>query len=105
MPKGKDMMTAKIMAIRAMGLDKYFDIILCSEDVGVNKPHRRVFETALQKANVHPHESVMIGDYYEADIQGAQKVGMHTIFFDPKKEHPNPDVPVIHSLKDLIKLF
>jgi putative hydrolase of the HAD superfamily len=86
-------------------LEQYFDIILCSEDVGVNKPHRRVFETALDKANVSPTNAVMIGDNLEADILGAKKVGMKTILFDPKKEHSTTQTPVIHSLKDLIQLF
>lgn len=86
-------------------LHKYFDIVLCSEDVGVNKPHRKVFETALEMAKIGPTDAVMIGDNYEADIQGAQKVGMHTIFFDPNGENKAPQTTVIQSLKDLTKLF
>jgi putative hydrolase of the HAD superfamily len=86
-------------------LEQYFDVILCSEEVGVNKPHRRVFETALQRANVDPNASVMIGDNMEADIIGAKKVGMNTILFDPKKEHNTAQSTVIHSLKELTNLF
>ncbi|MEX1003510.1 MAG: YjjG family noncanonical pyrimidine nucleotidase [Crocinitomicaceae bacterium] len=86
-------------------LHPYFDIVLCSEEVGVNKPHPLVFETALRKAAAAPHEAVMIGDNYQADILGAKKAGMKTIFFDPKKSHPKPKSPVIHCLKDLITLF
>lgn len=86
-------------------LNQYFDIILCSEEVGVNKPHRKVFETALSRAQVDPANAVMIGDNLEADIQGAKKVGMKTIFFDPKKEQPNADSVVIHNLLDLKKIF
>ena len=79
-------------------LTKYFDIILCSEEVGVNKPHRKVFEAALQKAKVDPINSVMIGDNFEADILGAQKVGMNTIFFDPNKTGKSNKSLLIHSL-------
>lgn len=86
-------------------LDKYFDVILCSEEVGVNKPHRKVFETALRKANADPANAVMIGDNFEADIIGAQKVGMKTIFFDPKKESASSHSVVIHSLLELKEFF
>ena len=86
-------------------LDKYFDIILCSEEVGVNKPHKKVFQTALEKANVDPANAVMIGDNYEADILGAQKAGMKTIFFDPKKNGEQNHSVVIHSLLDLKDIF
>lgn len=86
-------------------LEQYFDVIICSEDVGVNKPHRRVFETALSKAGVDPANAVMIGDNFEADILGAEKAGMKTIFFDPKNESSNSHSNVIHSLLQLKEIF
>lgn len=86
-------------------LDQYFKVILCSEDVGVNKPNRKVFEKALELAAGFPENSLMIGDNLEADIIGAQKVGIKTILFDPKKEHQTSVTPIIHYLKDLQNLL
>ena len=86
-------------------LDQYFDIILCSEDVGVNKPNKKVFEHAMFLAKSNVQESLMIGDNIEADILGAQKVGMKTILFDPKREHKTTISPIVHYLKDLQNLL
>lgn len=90
-------------------LNRYFQLILCSEDVGVNKPNKRVFQRALELTNCDPANAVMIGDNIEADIRGAQKVGMSTILFDPKKEHtaysPQDNHLIIHDLKDLQSIF
>lgn len=86
-------------------LRPYFDIILSSEEVGRNKPHRSVFEAAMAKANTSPAESVMIGDNLEADIEGGLKAGMHAIWFNPKKEK-NPGTYIeIHGLKELLSIF
>jgi putative hydrolase of the HAD superfamily len=65
-------------------LRPYFDLILCSEEVGHNKPSRFIFEHALHKTGALASESVMIGDDYEVDIVGARNCGMHGILFDPE---------------------
>ena len=70
-------------------LIQYFDVILCSEEVGKNKPHKSVFIEALRRAKATSEESIMIGDNYIADIIGAEKVGIPGILFDPHNNHTN----------------
>lgn len=65
------------------GLNPYFTHVIISEDVGVNKPNKLIFEHALAKASAQKHESIMIGDSLEADIRGAQNFGLKAIFFNP----------------------
>ena len=49
-----------------------FDFIVTSEQVGCEKPDKRIFETALSHVNC-PGESVwMIGDDLKCDIEGAK---------------------------------
>lgn len=69
------------------GLKPYFDVVLCSEEVGKNKPARLVFDHALNLANAKVDESVMIGDNYEADVVGAENAGIRAILFDPNRIH------------------
>ncbi|MGJ8761437.1 MULTISPECIES: YjjG family noncanonical pyrimidine nucleotidase [unclassified Polaribacter] len=57
----------------------YFDKIITSESVGVKKPNPKVFTYALEVANAHKDNSIMIGDNIEADIEGALSVGMQAI--------------------------
>ncbi len=69
------------------GLINFFDVVLCSEEVGKNKPHKDVFQEALKRAQTSSSDSIMIGDNYIADIIGAEKVGITGILFDPHKSH------------------
>lgn len=43
------------------------------------KPHPAIFTGALGKLEVEPGESVFVGDRLDADILGAQGVGMHGV--------------------------
>ncbi|MBA3985296.1 MAG: noncanonical pyrimidine nucleotidase, YjjG family, partial [Flavobacteriales bacterium] len=70
--------------MRNSKIDGFFNTITNSEMVGVKKPNPKIFHYALEKAKTLPHQSVMIGDNMEADIEGAQNVGMQTVFFNYK---------------------
>lgn len=83
-------------------LENYFDVIVCSEDVGKNKPSPDIFYFSMQKANATCCDSVMIGDDYEIDILGALNVGMKGILFDPDKtRNHSEDENRIHQLNEL----
>lgn len=60
----------------------YFDTITTSEAAGVKKPNPRIFKVALQAAQATAEGSMMIGDTYEADILGAERMNMKTICFN-----------------------
>lgn len=88
------------------GLNPYFRNVIISEDVGVNKPHKAIFEYALNKAQAQKQESIMIGDSLEADIRGAQDFGMKAIYFNPlNKEKPGDVEWQIHNLEELLHHF
>jgi len=88
------------------GLNPYFDNVIISEDVGVNKPNPIIFEYALDRAKATKEESIMIGDSLEADIYGALGFGMEAIFFNPtKKEKPDDVIKEITHLEELLTLF
>lgn len=87
-------------------LNPYFTNVIISEDVGVNKPDKAIFEYALQKAGAKKENSIMIGDSIEADIRGAQDYGIKAIFFNPLKKEKPADVEwqIIH-LEELLQHF
>lgn len=82
-------------------LEPYFEHVVTSENVGVKKPDPRIFQYALEKAEASPSESIMIGDNYEADIQGALNVGMKAIMCEFNGEMPRRDVTSVKTLLEL----
>jgi len=88
------------------GLNPYFKNVIISEDVGINKPDKAIFEYALDKAKALKPESIMIGDSIEADIRGAQEFGIEAIFFNPhNKEIPHDVKRQITHLEELLLHF
>lgn len=83
------------------GLITYFDVIVCSEVIGKNKPDPLIFAHALSEAKAYPTNSLMIGDDYHADINGAIQSGMQALLFDPfEKELTNYE----YKIKDLSEI-
>ena len=82
------------------GIAHYFKTVTNSERVGVKKPNPLIFNSALDLAKATPQQSVMVGDNFEADIIGAENVGMHTIFFS-QKTPPDNTRAIISSLQDI----
>ncbi|MBT8256365.1 MAG: YjjG family noncanonical pyrimidine nucleotidase [Bacteroidia bacterium] len=89
------------LKLRNSKIDVFFDTVTTSEEVGVKKPNPAVFNRALEKAGTIPHQSMMIGDTFEADILGAEQVGMHTLFFNYRKEEPPENYRVIHDIHEI----
>ncbi|HTX43530.1 MAG TPA: HAD family hydrolase [Methanocella sp.] len=68
------------------GLDRYFEAIVLSSQVGVKKPGSRIFARALSDLNVKPSDVVMVGNDMAADMMGASKLGMRTIYIQQKNK-------------------
>ena len=67
-----------------LGIAHYFDIIVASHDARVRsaKPDPHIFNYTLEAVGVSAAEAVHVGDTYEADIIGAQGVGIRPILID-----------------------
>ena len=92
--------------MRSAGIDHYFDGVVLSEDIGVNKPNPAIFEHALRVADVSAAEALMIGDNFEVDIEGAQRVGIDQVYYDVahlslNEKHCHPPTYTIGSLLEL----
>lgn len=83
------------------GLISFFDLIICSEVIGKNKPDPAIFNYALKEAGANPMDAIMIGDDYHIDVAGALQVGMHAIHFDPIEKNKYRYDWVISDLSEL----
>jgi putative hydrolase of the HAD superfamily len=82
-------------------IKNHFNSITTSEEIGVKKPNPRIFQAALKKANSEASRSIMIGDSFEADILGAESVGMNTLFYNYRKDSVPEKYTVIGKLSDI----
>ncbi len=71
--------------LKKSNIVSYFDTVTTSEAAGVKKPNPHIFKVALQAAQTSAEKSIMIGDTYEADILGAERMNMKTICFNYHK--------------------
>ena len=85
----------------------HFSVFFASDDVGVGKPNPnpKPFISALKSLNVSPGESVMIGNSWNSDIQGAVNLGIPSICYTPDQEpqpsHGTPPTLEIASLGEV----
>ena len=87
--------------LKNAAIHSYFDQIVDSEMAGVKKPNPRIFKLALQKANVSARKAIMVGDSIEADILGAQAVGLHALHFNVHNDTKHEYCEMIHDLSEI----
>ena len=65
------------------GLAPKIDLLVLSDDIGVNKPDTRIYRHAMERAaDLEPSHHLMIGDNLSTDIRGALDSGWHAIHLD-----------------------
>jgi putative hydrolase of the HAD superfamily len=90
--------------LKYLGLHRYFDEIVFSSDIGYKKPDPRIFRMALDALGLEPQDVLFIGDSFENDILGAQKVGMSSLFIReawnlPERTEPLPLYPTAGMMR------
>lgn len=101
--------------VAAMGLLDYFEYthMAISADLGVCKPNPEIFKYALNSLNAAPEETAMVGDNLRADIAGAKRLHLFSIWkpavvFSAEERHASsaiePDVE-IERLSQLLEIF
>ena len=93
--------------LERLGIAHFFDIITASHDVCVlsEKPDPHIFEYTLKKVGVTAEETVHVGDTFEADIIGAQEVGIRPILIDRVGTQQGRWNETVQSLTDLPELI
>jgi putative hydrolase of the HAD superfamily len=97
----------------SLGLYKWFDFAVVSAIEGVKKPDRRIFERALERAGVEPHEAIHVGDMFLEDVLGARRAGLRPLLMDRGEramfpnhseaaEHPPGSLEVVRDLYGVV---
>lgn len=83
-----------------LNLAPYIDAVVTSEEVGVEKPNRKIFETACSKLGLTFHEVCMIGDCYEKDIEGSLALGIGA-YWKTQQKSDTPHVITFDNFSEL----
>ncbi|PFG05144.1 HAD-IA family hydrolase [Bacillus sp. es.034] len=87
------------------GLHEYFDVILISEEVGLEKPDPRIFHLALNKLQVQPEDALFVGDNLVKDVFGPQAAGLKGIWFNPSGMENDSDIKPDDEIQSLDALL
>lgn len=74
----------QLRKLRSSGIEHFIHHLVLSDDCGITKPLRGIFDYALDVTGATAETTVMIGDNYDADVQGAKNAGWHTVLFNIK---------------------
>lgn len=103
---GSDM-TAYIQyrKLKKLGVLRYLDFLVMSEEAGAEKPAPRFFALCLEKAGCAPEECVFIGDSLKKDAIGASTCGLTGIWYNPRNKESGDDAvyPQITSFEDYLR--
>ena len=88
------------------GIEKYFNHIISSGQVGFQKPDKRIFDFALDLAQATAADSLMIGDNPVSDIKGAHMAGIDQVFYNPHgMACPVTPTMEVKSMRELLNCF
>ena len=91
------------------GFRPYFEFVVTSAGFGIRKPDRRIFQVALDHFHAKPETAAMVGDTLEADILGANDVGIYSIWITRRAAGSDPTiipqatVSTLQEIPDLLK--
>lgn len=84
----------------------FFELLVVSENVGIAKPDKRIFEYAFaQMGNVDKRRILMVGDTLSSDIVGGQNAGIDTCWFNPHQKPNDSDVRPTYEIHSMLQLI
>ncbi|TVX93760.1 HAD family hydrolase [Paenibacillus agilis] len=93
--------------LESLKIADYFDEILISEQEGVRKPEKEIFNRALERLGVKAYEALFVGDHPIYDVQASIDAGMKGIWkkADAYEQQEVTADAVIDNLNQLQKII
>jgi putative hydrolase of the HAD superfamily len=82
--------------VDALGIGDVFDAVITSGSIGYEKPREEAFRLALEAAGA-PRTVWMIGDNLEADVIGAESLGIPAVLVRRPDERASRYAPDLHG--------
>jgi putative hydrolase of the HAD superfamily len=95
--------------IALLKLEGMFDAVFIADEVGMAKPDPRFFLHACARLEARPDHTLMVGDHWERDVQGARKAGLLALWFNPRGaviwEKRTPSEEMVRDFQELKRLL
>lgn len=75
-------------------IEPFLDFVVTSASCSYRKPHARIFEISLAHWGLQPYEAAMVGDTLDADVLGANEIGIYSIWIT-RRANTNPKTSII----------
>ncbi len=86
-----------------LGVDfKLFDPLIACYDLGWVKPEPSPYLLAIESLNLRPEEIVYVGDREDLDVEGAQAVGMKTIYVGGMSEKAEASIESVYDIVSIL---
>lgn len=89
-------------------LNKYFEVCIISEEIGITKPDPRIFKYALQALGTEAASALHAGDNPHHDVAGARDYGMYGVWVNRRGgrfEGPGDADAEVTDLDGLVRLL
>lgn len=91
--------------INESGCHKFFDTVIVSGDLDVEKPNKCIYELACSELKVNPSECIMVGDKIETDIKGGMNAGVGaTVWVNARNKSAPDDIQPDFTIVNVTKL-
>ena len=88
------------------GIHSYFKSIVISGEVGLQKPHPKLFKKSAKELDLSLDEMLYIGDQLEKDALGAFNAGMQGVLINRTNQiHESSEIKIISKLTELPQII
>ncbi len=92
-------------ALHSFDLERRFEKIFISDEVGCRKPGQKFFEIILEKSGYDPTHCLYVGDDAEDDVRGAVREGFQVAWLVEGEESEDPPVAPCWIIRDLLEVL
>lgn len=86
-------------------IGRYFKDIFISQDIGADKPNKLYFDRCFARIPYFdPAQAILVGDSPTSDILGGVNAGVRTVWFNPHRRPPHPEIRADYEIDDLAQL-
>jgi putative hydrolase of the HAD superfamily len=91
--------------LKNLEMDKYFDFVVLSAEVGARKPNKRIFTIAAKEAGASPSRCLFLGDKLAVDVKGASNAGMNAVLVDRENVYPDAGCIRVRNLRSVARFL